>query len=119
MAMQHHAGETEDPLQIVLDHMPGALVYTDSALRIVICNDRFREMYRVPDELLQPGRPYADLLRHLARNDYYGPGDVEAHVHVAWRACTIHRARASRTTRRTDAGTASCAEGSRAAGRSP
>jgi class 3 adenylate cyclase len=80
MATRHHAGDTDDPLRIVLDNMPGALAYTDSALRIVFCNDRFREMYRVPEELLQPGRPYADLLRHLARNDYYGPGDVEAHV---------------------------------------
>jgi class 3 adenylate cyclase len=37
-------------------------------------------MYRVPLELLQPSRPYADLLRYLAEHGYYGDGDVEAHV---------------------------------------
>jgi PAS domain-containing protein len=37
--------------------MPGALVYTDADLRIVVCNNRFKEMYKVPPELLQPGRP--------------------------------------------------------------
>jgi len=60
--------------------MPGALVYTDEDLRIVFCNDRFREMYRVPADLLRPGRPYPDFLRHLAEHGYYGEGDVDALV---------------------------------------
>ena len=60
--------------------MPGALAYTDAHLNIVLCNDRFKEMYQVPTELLQPGRPYADLLRYLAENGYYGTGDVGALV---------------------------------------
>jgi class 3 adenylate cyclase len=34
----------------------------------------------VPEELLQPGRPYSDLFRYLAQNGYYGPGDVDALV---------------------------------------
>ncbi|HXZ93324.1 MAG TPA: PAS-domain containing protein [Burkholderiales bacterium] len=70
----------EEHLRIALDNMPGALVYTDEALNVVFCNDRFREMYAVPPELLQPGRPYADFLRYLAENGYYGEGDVDAHV---------------------------------------
>jgi class 3 adenylate cyclase len=70
----------ESQLHVALDNMPGALVYTDRNLNIVFCNDRFKEMYIVPAELLQPGRPYADFLRYLAENGYYGPGDVEAQV---------------------------------------
>jgi len=70
----------EAQLHVALDNMPGALAYTDKELNFVFCNDRFKEMYRVPLELLQPGRPYADLLRYLAENGYYGEGDVEAHV---------------------------------------
>jgi PAS domain-containing protein len=46
-------------LQVALDSMPGALAYTDESLSFVFCNDRFKEMYRVLQELLQPGRPYA------------------------------------------------------------
>ena len=60
--------------------MPGALVYTDEQLNIVFCNDRFKEMYIVPRELLQAGRPYAAFLRYLAENGYYGEGDVDALV---------------------------------------
>ncbi|MGE5202019.1 MAG: PAS-domain containing protein [Acidobacteriota bacterium] len=64
-------------LQVVLDNMPGALAYTDDDLNIVLCNDRFREMYPVPGELLQPGRPYPVFLRYLAENGYYGEGDPD------------------------------------------
>jgi class 3 adenylate cyclase/PAS domain-containing protein len=67
-------------LHVALDNMPGALAYTDENLNIVVCNDRFREMYIVPPELLQPGRPYADFLRYLAENGYYGEGDVDTLV---------------------------------------
>ena len=76
----HHPTDVDGQLHLVLDNMPGALVYTDGDLRIVVCNDRFKEMYKVPQELLQPGRPYADFLRYLAENGYYGEGDVEALV---------------------------------------
>src|SRR6185369_9756529 len=65
---------------VVLDNMPGALAYTDADLNIVFCNDRFKEMYEVPPELLQPGRPYAGVLRYLAEHGYYGAGDIEAMV---------------------------------------
>ena len=70
----------EAELHVALDNMPGALVYTDEQLNIVFCNDRFKEMYIVPSELLQPGRPYAGFLRYLANNGYYGEGDVDEQV---------------------------------------
>ena len=72
--------DKEAQLEVALNNMPGALVYTDDQLNIVVCNERFREMYIVPQELLQPGRPYADFLRYLAENGYYGEGDVDSLV---------------------------------------
>lgn len=71
---------TKAELRVALDNMPGALAYTNAALDIVFCNDRFAEMYPVPRELLQPGRPYAGILRYLAEHGYYGEGDVDALV---------------------------------------
>ena len=70
----------ENQLHVALENMPGALAYTDDALNIVLCNDRFAEMYPVPKELLRAGRPYPDLLRYLAENGYYGEGDIEEMV---------------------------------------
>jgi histidine kinase len=75
-ARSRHAA-AEANLQVALDNMPGALVYTDNKLNIVFCNRRFREMYRAPADLLRPGRPYPAFLRHLALNGYYGEGGVE------------------------------------------
>jgi class 3 adenylate cyclase/PAS domain-containing protein len=72
--------EKETQLHVSLDNMPGALAYTDADLNIVFCNDRFKEMYQVPRELLQSGRPYPELLRYLAENGYYGEGDIETLV---------------------------------------
>src|SRR5262245_51764224 len=70
----------EAELHVALDNMPGGLIYTDEDLNIVFCNDRFREMYPVPPELLRTGRPYPDFLRFLATHGYYGKGDVDALV---------------------------------------
>ncbi len=81
VALEEHPPYGADvQLQVALDNMPGALVYTDENLNIVICNYRFKEMYRVPEKLLQPGRPYPDFLRYLAEHGYYGEGEVDALV---------------------------------------
>ncbi len=77
---EQDVAEKETQLHVAMDNMPGALVYTDAELNIVVCNDRFIDMYRVPRELLRPGRPYPDFLRYLAEHGYYGDGDVDALV---------------------------------------
>src|SRR5215467_6316674 len=70
----------EAQLKVALDNMPGALIYTDEHLDIIFCNVQFRQMYAVPSQLLETGRPYPAFLRHLAENGYYGKGDVDALV---------------------------------------
>ena len=86
----------EAQLHVALDNMPGALVYTDADLNIVVCNDRFK----VPGApgAVQPGRPYPGFLRYLAENGYYGEGDPKPRLPSGWRACATRRAGASRTT---------------------
>src|ERR1700693_6564973 len=65
---------------VALDTMPGALILTDDNLDIVFCNDRSKEMYPAPKELLQSGSSYLGFLRFLAENGYYGEGDIETLV---------------------------------------
>ena len=77
---EEEVARKEAELHVALDNMPGALAYTDEELNIVVCNNRFTEMYPVPRELLEPGRPYPDFLRYLAEHGYYGEGDVDALV---------------------------------------
>ena len=78
--VEENLARKEEELHVALDNMPGALVYTDADLNIVVCNDRFAEMYPVPRELLEPGRPYSSFLRFLAEHGYYGDGDVDTLV---------------------------------------
>jgi len=72
--------QSETQLHVALENMPGAIAYTDDELRIVVCNERFMEMYPVPRSLFEPGEPYPNFLRYLAEHGYYGPGDVDALV---------------------------------------
>ena len=74
---EEEVSRNEAKLHVALDNMPGSLAYVDADLNIVFCNDSFKQMYPVPKELFESGRPYPDLLRHLARNGYYGEGDPE------------------------------------------
>ena len=77
---EENLARKEAELHVALDNMPGALVYTDPDFNIVACNDRFLEMYPVPKELLEPGRPYSSFLRYLAEHGYYGDGNIDSLV---------------------------------------
>ena len=67
----------EAQLRVALDNMPGALVYTDEDLNVVACSGGFADIYPVPRAMLEPGRPYTDVLRHLAANGHSGEGSVD------------------------------------------
>ncbi len=58
-----------------------ALSIYDANLRLAVCNQRFQEMFALPDHLVTPGASFADTIRHLAeRGDYGDVGDVAAFV---------------------------------------
>ena len=101
--------DKEAQLQVALDNMPGALVYTDENLNIVVCNDRFKEMYIVPAGAAAAGPPVSRSSCAISPTT----ATTERATSRRWspsasRACAILRARASRTTRRTAAGIAFC-----------
>ena len=102
-------------LLVALDNMPGALVYTDKDLNIVVCNNRFREMYPVPEELLQPGRPIPNFCAIWPSTAITAKAIADAQVAPARGKPAQPDGRASRTTRPTVAGTACCAGGWRPA----
>ena len=47
-----------------LNNMPHGLCMFDFKKRLVICNDGYAEMYRLPPDLLKPGTPHDDIIAH-------------------------------------------------------
>ena len=58
-----------------------ALSIYDSDLRLAVSNQRFKEMFDLPDHLVQPGARFDDTIRHMATKGEYGKHlDIEALV---------------------------------------
>ncbi len=58
-----------------------ALSIYDSDLHLVVSNRRFREMFDLPDHLVEPGARFDDTIRHMAEKGEYGEvDDIDAMV---------------------------------------
>ncbi len=50
-----------------------ALSIFDSDLKLALCNHRFQEMFGFPDDLVQPGVAFEDIISYLVDRGEYGP----------------------------------------------
>lgn len=71
-----------------LDLIQQALTIYDRDLRLAVCNQRFREMFDLPEHLCTPGAGFEDTIRHLVTRGEYGTVDdiedaVRARVETA------------------------------------
>jgi diguanylate cyclase (GGDEF)-like protein/PAS domain S-box-containing protein len=62
-----------------LNNMSQGLVMFDSAARITICNDRYRQIYNLPPDLTKPGCAVLDLLKYRVANGTFS-GNPEKYV---------------------------------------
>ena len=67
-------------LEAILENMSGGVAVFDDELRLGASNKQFVSLNTYPDELVQRGRPYADIIRYSAERGDYGAGDPEGHV---------------------------------------
>lgn len=68
---------------LVIEALSGisqALLVVNRKLQIIFVNQRYREMFSVPDELIDVGAPFRSLQRYLARSGEFGSGDLETYV---------------------------------------
>lgn len=49
--------------ETALNNMVRGLSMFDADQRLIVCNESYREMYALPEELTRPGTPLADILR--------------------------------------------------------
>lgn len=73
---QEELADKERQLRLMMENVPGALVYTDADMDIVFCSSQLAKIYNVPAYLLEPGAHYPSFFMHLAQNGYYGPGRI-------------------------------------------
>src|SRR4051812_15483266 len=55
-------------LDSAMNHMGEGLCMFDAEKRLVICNDRYARMYRLPPELLRAGTPHSEIISHRITN---------------------------------------------------
>ncbi|MEQ8292444.1 MAG: PAS-domain containing protein [Roseovarius sp.] len=80
--------QTEMMTMAGLNLIQQALTIYDRDLRLVTCNQRFRDMFNLPDALVTPGAAFEDTIRHLVTRGEYGPVDdveqaIQARVETA------------------------------------
>jgi len=62
--MDHYLREKFQQIGIALNNMSQGLCMYDGAERLIICNDRYIEMYGLSTDVVKPGTAFLDLLRH-------------------------------------------------------
>ncbi len=67
-------------LQGAIENITQGISVVDRSLRLVAWNSRYLKLFNYPDDLIQVGRPIADIIRHNAKHGLCGDGDVDAHV---------------------------------------
>ena len=67
-------------------HLPVGLSMFDGQHRLIMCNDFYRTMYGLTEELTQPGTPFGDIIRYHAEMSCdadAGPATAEADEWIA------------------------------------
>jgi diguanylate cyclase (GGDEF)-like protein len=61
---QRELREQKTRLDSALNNMGEGLCMFDADKRLVVCNDRYAKMYRLPPELLHAGTPHREIIKH-------------------------------------------------------
>ena len=67
--------EKQAQLRTAMDSMRGGIFMVDKDLNMRVFNDRLREYYHLPEDVIGVGLPIRNLLRVRAERGDYGPGD--------------------------------------------
>jgi PAS domain S-box-containing protein len=63
--------------EAALQHMSQGLAMFDHDRKLVICNERFTQLYELPPELARPGTAVEEILKYRASSGHIGPERAE------------------------------------------
>ncbi|MDO8534691.1 MAG: PAS-domain containing protein [Xanthobacteraceae bacterium] len=78
--MDRHLRDKNLQLNVALNNMLQGLCMFDSKKRLVVCNDRYAELYRLPPELLKAGTPHDAIIAHRVLNGILAGGKSDVAV---------------------------------------
>lgn len=64
-------------LETALNNMARGLSMFDKDARLIVCNNVYRQIYALPEELTQPGTPFAEIIDYYIQREA-GPQDATA-----------------------------------------
>jgi diguanylate cyclase (GGDEF)-like protein len=67
-------------LDEAISNLPHGIVVFDKDRRVISCNARYRDIYRLPPDRVQPGTPVSDLIRHRLTLGLVTPVDPEEYI---------------------------------------
>lgn len=67
-------------LRAVLDSLPQAVAVFDESLKLVLCNGVFSQANDLPQDVVQPGTSFVDILHYHAEQGEYGEDDPDDYV---------------------------------------
>ncbi|MES0403524.1 MAG: EAL domain-containing protein [Hyphomicrobium sp.] len=70
--------------ETALNNMVRGLSMFDADQRLIVCNESYREMYALPEELTRPGTPLADILRYHVKKETGRDGEEERTRQDQW-----------------------------------
>ena len=71
-------------LDTAVNNMTQGLLLFDAKQQLVICNDRYREMYGLSDDVVKPGCSFREVIAHRKETGSF-VGDVDHYVEVVLR----------------------------------
>jgi diguanylate cyclase (GGDEF)-like protein/PAS domain S-box-containing protein len=101
---QRDLAEQSMRLNAAVENMTQGLCMFDKDTRLVVCNELYGEMYRLPPELLKPGALHSDIIAHRVRNGILkgGQGNVEVQQQLSALSALSANTRSSRVDEHSD-----------------
>ena len=72
--------KSEATVDAALNNMSQGLAMFDSSARLVVCNQRYLNLYRLPSEIVKPGCPFREIVACRIKNDNFFTDDIEAFI---------------------------------------
>jgi len=97
--LEQHLHDVESMLGshvAALDYMIQGLCLFDSRQRVVICNRRYAEIYRLSEDQVSPGTTLERICRYRIENGLCGKDDPEAYIRE-WTSSTIEGSERTQT----------------------